>query len=462
MKILTHYIAPQILLIVAVDFALAIISLYVGYIVVRAFGFAAAMPGGAGLFARSALFAVAVNGGIAATGLYSIQQRYRAAAVVARMLIGIGFAALAIAVLDFLLRFTDSRPVWLIALGLSAILLGAARTLFTRHIDSEIFRRRVVVYGAGQRASRILELRRRSDQRGFRVVAFLPAEGDACVVDDDRVMLSDACPILDYVRRHGVSEIVVAADDRRRGLPVTDLLACKLSGIRVVDLLEFLERETGRLKVDMVSPGWVIFSSGFARTGRHQLSFRLLDLAVAGTLALLALPVAAIVVLAILLDDGRAILYRQRRVGLNGKEFVLYKFRSMRKDAEAGRGACWAAKNDQRVTRVGKYLRKYRLDELPQLVNVLKGDMSVVGPRPERPEFVRELSSTIPYYAERHCVKPGLTGWAQLCYPYGDCEQDARAKLEYDMYYVKNRSLAFNFMILLRTAEVVLWQKGSR
>jgi sugar transferase (PEP-CTERM system associated) len=230
----------------------------------------------------------------------------------------------------------------------------------------------------------------------------------------------------------------------------------------VIDLLEFMEQETGRIKVDMVNPAWLIFSQGFAGTGQDNIGFRLLDIVLALLLSILALPVGLFVALAILLDDGAPVIYSQRRIGFDGREFVLHKFRSMKEDAEAAGGAQWAAHGDDRVTRVGKWIRKIRLDELPQLINILKGDMSFVGPRPERPEFVGELARKIPYYHERHCVKPGLTGWAQLCYPYGASEEDAQAKLEYDMYYVKNRSLVFNLMILLQTVEVVLWQKGSR
>jgi len=234
-----------------------------------------------------------------------------------------------------------------------------------------------------------------------------------------------------------------------------------LSGIRVIDLLEFLERETGRVKVDLMGPAWLIFSSGFQRVEGRQPGFWLLDILACIVLSIFAVPLSIVIACAILATDGFPVLYQQRRVGLLGEEFNLYKFRSMRKDAEAN-GAVWATSDDDRVTPLGRILRKYRLDEVPQLFNVFRGDMSFVGPRPERPEFVAELAKKIPYYHERHCVKPGITGWAQLCYPYGASEKDALAKLEYDMYYVKNRSLIFNIIILLQTVEVVLWQKGSR
>jgi exopolysaccharide biosynthesis polyprenyl glycosylphosphotransferase len=211
-----------------------------------------------------------------------------------------------------------------------------------------------------------------------------------------------------------------------------------------------------------MNPSWIIFSDSFNRRNRDRWTFRALDLLVASCVLLVAWPVMIVIALIIALDDGRPIVYKQHRVGLNGREFRVYKFRSMRKDAEAAGAAIWAKVEDPRVTRVGHWLRKLRLDELPQLINVLRGDMSIVGPRPERPEFVEGLTKTIPYYHERHYVKPGITGWAQLCYPYGASEKDALGKLEYDLYYIKNRSIIFYLIILLQTAEVVLWQKGSR
>jgi sugar transferase (PEP-CTERM system associated) len=230
----------------------------------------------------------------------------------------------------------------------------------------------------------------------------------------------------------------------------------------VIDLLAFLERETGRVNVRLLNPSWFIFSDGFNPVRSTQVGFRVIDVVGSVLFFAVTLPIMLAIAVCIVIDDGRPVLYRQRRVGLHGEEFTLNKFRSMRKDAEGEGKALWADLEDSRVTRVGKWLRKTRLDEFPQLINVLRGNMSFVGPRPERPEFVAELARQIPYYHERHYVKPGITGWAQLCYPYGASERDALAKLEYDLYYVKNRSLIFNLIILLQTVEVVLWQKGSR
>jgi sugar transferase (PEP-CTERM system associated) len=258
--------------------------------------------------------------------------------------------------------------------------------------------------------------------------------------------------------------VVVAVDDRRNGLPIQELLDCKLRGTAVTDALSFFERETGRVNVDHLYPSWMIFSDGFIRNRIQALTQRGFDLIASTALLLITWPVMLVTAALIWIEDrGRhPILYRQTRVGYEGRAFEVLKFRSMRPDAEKDGRAVWAKEDDDRVTRVGAFIRKYRIDELPQIFNVLRGDMSFVGPRPERPTFVAELSQKIPYYRERHSVKPGITGWAQLCYRYGSTDEDALQKLQYDLYYVKNRSFLFDLMILLQTAEVVLWRQGAR
>jgi sugar transferase (PEP-CTERM system associated) len=252
-------------------------------------------------------------------------------------------------------------------------------------------------------------------------------------------------------------------DDRRRGFPIRELLDCRLAGIDVTELVSFLERETGRVRVDVLNPSWMIFGRGFRRDPLRLFSSRVTDLCVSLSVLLVSFPAMLLTILAIKIEDGwRApALYSQVRVGLGGRPFKVLKFRSMRQDAESS-GAVWAQRRDPRVTRVGAIIRKLRIDELPQVINVLRGHMSFVGPRPERPEFVQDLSEKIPYYVQRHCVKPGITGWAQLCYPYGSSEQDALEKLQYDLYYIKNNSLLFDLAILVQTAEVVLLGKGAR
>jgi len=399
-----------------------------------------------------------------AFGLYSLRQRARLAGLALRVAIALlgGFVITAT-------LFYVVPALWmgrgLVALAAIGGLCGVtvSRLIFSHVVDENLFKRRVLVYGAGESAAAIAGLRRRADRRGFVVTGFVPAHPTDRAVAHDRIV--DPCGSLVLLcQKLNVVEVVVAMDDRRNGFPIAELLKCRLAGVDVIELLTFLERETGRVRIDVLNPSWMIFGDGFRRDPLRLISCRALDLTGSLIALALALPFMLTTAMAIKLEDGwRApVLYRQRRVGLGGRPFDVLKFRSMRTDAEIDGRARWAQKRDPRVTRVGSLIRKIRLDELPQLLNVLRGQMSLVGPRPERPEFVAELAERIPYYVERHCVKPGITGWAQLCYPYGSSEQDALEKLQYDLYYVKNNSLLFDLAILLQTAEVVFLGKGAR
>ncbi len=460
MKLLGHYVYLPIALLAAVEFAVANLSFAVSAwlaVTVGAFDgtfWSVALPWGP-------LFAITVSIGMTAVGLYQAKQRLGIEGVLARIFVALGIAAICLALADLFFAVDLRGWIWAVGFGCCLLLLSATRAILWRWVDHETFQRSVLVYGAGSRAAALLKLRRRSDRRGFNIKAFVPAAGDERVLDDPRVT-SFQDSLVDYAAKENVDEIVVAMDDRRRGFPVSELLACKFKGMSVVDLLTFLERETGRVKVDLVNPAWLIFSEGFESQARKRLATRVADFASALLLLIVTSPIMVVVALAVFVDDGRPILYRQRRVGLVGRTFNLYKFRSMIKNAESDGKARWAGASDSRVTRVGSIIRKLRLDELPQLFNVLRGDMSIVGPRPERPEFVEQLAQKIPYYHERHSVKPGITGWAQLCYPYGSSDEDALEKLQYDLYYIKHKSLVFDLMVLLQTAEVVLWGKGAR
>jgi sugar transferase (PEP-CTERM system associated) len=399
-----------------------------------------------------------------ALGLYSSRQRARAAGLFVRLV-----AALAAAGIVMTSVFSLIPHLWLGrgVLGLSVLFAligtGFSRGVFVRIVDESLFKRRVLVYGVGQRTSAISSLRRRSDRRGFEIVGYVQPDGESVAVPVDRI-LDVSGGILELCNKFDVQEIVVAMEDRRRGFPILGLLECRLAGMEVTELLTFLERETGRVRIDVMNPSWMIFGEGFRRDPLRLFSSRALDLVASGLLVILSLPVMLFTMLAIKLEDGwRApIFYGQARVGLGGQTFTVLKFRSMRTDAERDGQAQWAQKSDPRVTRVGNVIRKLRIDELPQIFNVLTGHMSFVGPRPERPQFVAELAQKIPYYVQRHCVKPGITGWAQLCYPYGSSEQDALEKLQYDLYYIKNNTLLFDLAILVQTAEVVFMGKGAR
>jgi sugar transferase (PEP-CTERM system associated) len=461
MKLFGHHLPSPILVLAGAEFSLtAIAFLFASILSASSWSTSLALIDGD--VAKSAVgFSFAVVIGLTAMGLYQPKQRLGTEAVLVRLFVGLIAAAVGIAVIDFLFPLMVRKRVWAASFLLTSVLLGTSRAVFGRIVDTEAFRRRILIYGAGERAASLLKLRRRSDQRGFKIVGFVPAPGDRTRIADDRV-ISIPGTLLDFAQEHAVTEIVVAMDERRTGFPIKELLDCKFAGIAVVDLLNFLERETGRVKVDLVNPAWLIFSEGFARPPARSMLCRALDLSVASFLLLFSLPLMALVAIAILLEDGAPVLYRQSRVGLNGTVFTLYKFRSMVKNAESDGRPQWAGKGDPRVTRIGGVIRKLRVDELPQLFNVIRGDMRLVGPRPERPEFVECLARKIPYYHERHSVKPGITGWAQLSYPYGSSEEDAMEKLQYDLYYVKHRSILFDLMVMLQTVEVVLWGKGAR
>jgi len=404
---------------------------------------------------------------LGAVGLYSAHQRAEFNGVLSRAVVAFTVALLGLQLLSSVFPILQHSPqALLIAGSLSALSLGGIRYLFYRHCDGSLLVRRVLVVGTGKRARSIERLRRKSDRRGFRLMGFVNASGDAgsIHVSPDRIV-SSGQRFCRFALENHIDEIVVALDDRRQGaIPTDELLNCRMSGIDVTDLLDFFERETAKIRLDLLRPSWLIHSDGFRRHVLRDFAKRAFDLSLAAVLFVLTLPLLALTAAAVYLDSGGkgSVFYRQQRVGQNGKPFDLIKFRSMRMDAEKDGKARWASQNDPRVTRVGSFIRKYRLDELPQLWNVLRNDMSIVGPRPERPQFVDQLSRLSPLYKERHRVKPGIAGWAQLRYPYGASEQDSIEKLQYDLYYVKNHRLLFDLYILVQTVEVVLYSKGAR
>ncbi len=338
-----------------------------------------------------------------------------------------------------------------------------ARLVFVKLFKLDAMCRRVLLLGSGSRSARVegLELDEKG-QRKFNLVGCLPLTNADCCRDRTRI-LHDKGSILSVAKKYKIDEIVVGVRERRSGgLPADQLLECKLAGIEVVDLPSFYERETGQIQVESLNPSWMIFSDGFRRSPFKEVTKRTFDVAASGLLLLLTLPVMLVTALLVFLESGGPIFYRQERVGENGRIFKVLKFRSMRQDAERDGVPQWAKKQDDRATRVGKVIRLIRVDELPQVFNVFNGDMSFVGPRPERPFFVEDLSKKISYYPSRHAVKPGITGWAQIRYPYGATVEDAVQKLQYDLYYVKNHSLFLDLIILFQTAQVVLFGKGAR
>jgi len=412
---------------------------------------------------RTALVAICTTGAMAAFGLYQVHTRYSRMDLVLRLGMSFAFGGVALLVMYYVVPQTYiGRGVLAIALTLAFLMLLLLRLWMQRVFDGDSFKRRVLVLGAGRTADLInRRLRRRSDRHSFRLVGFLPAPGQQEVVDASLLVHSDL-DLVSLACERNIHEIVVAVDERRGGMPTDQLLACAQRGIRVTDLPDFFEREAGMIKLSVVEPSVLIFGGGFDHSLPRQLSKRFFDLVAASALLLVAWPFMLLVAACVWLESGAPVLYRQVRVGESGKRFELVKFRSMRIDAEKDGVARWADANDDRTTRVGRFIRKTRLDELPQLFNVLRGDMSFVGPRPERPQFVDQFNEQIRYYGIRHSVKPGLTGWAQLRYPYGASVTDAEEKLKFDLFYVKNQGLTFDLMILLQTVEVVLFGRGAR
>jgi sugar transferase (PEP-CTERM system associated) len=316
----------------------------------------------------------------------------------------------------------------------------------------------------GEKAQMIARLRRRTDFRGMSIVGYVDIGNGQKVVNRSKFVQLGGMSLHQYVDAHEIDEIIVALDERRNTVPINEILECKMKGVHVIDVQTFYERQLGKILLDSLHPSNLVFADGFTQAVLKPTSKRLFDILVSGALLILSLPIMVFVSVAIHIESGGrgSIIYRQERVGKDGRVFEILKFRSMREDAEKDGIARWAKSNDTRVTKVGAFIRKTRLDELPQLINVLKGDMSIIGPRPERPQFVKELLADIPYYALRHYVKPGLTGWAQICYPYGASIKDAKEKLQYDLYYMKNYSLFLDLTILLETVQVIIWGKGAR
>ena len=414
---------------------------------------------------RALLVALMVVLGMVALGLYQNHLRANWRGLFTRQAVGFVLGGSALLVLYYVIPPTYiGRGVLGIALMVGFVAVAAFRVVFLRLIDADLFKRRVLVLGAGARAAQLAQrMRRRSDCRGFRIIAYVPMGKEAVQVPANRLARPHGS-LFALARRMQVDEIVVGADDRRAGLPMEDLLECKQSGIAVVELADFFERESGQIRMNLANPSWLVFSDGFNTSPLRRLIKRSFDLAAALVMIALAWPLMLLTALAIRIESGAGapVFYRQERVGEHGRTFWLVKFRSMRTDAERDGVARFASTDDDRVTRVGRFIRKARLDELPQLWNVLRGDMSFIGPRPERPQFVDNFNANIRYYPLRHCVKPGLTGWAQLRYAYGASQEDAEEKLKFDLFYVKNHNLMFDLMILLQTVEVVLFGRGAR
>nr|WP_246350316.1 TIGR03013 family XrtA/PEP-CTERM system glycosyltransferase [Sphingobium boeckii] len=407
-------------------------------------------------------YAVALEMAMIAVGVYGSDALQSLRFAAARLLVSISLGIILLSALFFIVpSFSLWRSNLLYAMGLSAGMLIALRILLGKTLGGQAFKRRLVVLGAGPRAERVKALAR-VHNAGFVVVGYV-GMNDGPQLIPEAINRDAIYNLADHVVLLNASEVVLALEERRNALPLNDLLRIKTTGVHVNEISTFLERETGRIDLASVNPSWLIFSDGFS-SGRRLSSVakRLFDIAASALLLLLTGPLIVIAAILVKLETRGPAFYRQSRVGLFGQDFNILKLRSMRQDAEAGGRAVFAQENDPRITRVGRFIRKTRIDELPQTWSVLKGEMSFVGPRPERRQFVEDLEQKLPYYAERHMVKPGITGWAQINYPYGANLDDSRNKLEYDLYYAKNYTPFLDLLILLQTLRVILWPDGVR
>jgi sugar transferase (PEP-CTERM system associated) len=390
--------------------------------------------------------------------LYDPQRLPSSGETYFRLLVVLGVLSFVLAAAGYFLpSVLIGQGVFVTGLLILTLALLGWRSAYTWVIRQPYLRERVYVLGAGERAKRLVEVLRARKELGMDVVGWAGA-GDE--VSPKREAMARALSALGKDR--GVDRVIVAMSDRRGTMPVRELLELRLRGIKVEEATGLLEKVFGKIEVDELAPSWLIFSEGFRLNPTFLLVRRVVSTIVALTGLLLLLPLAPFIALAIKLTSPGPVLYRQKRVGRYGMVFNCYKFRTMRADAEGKAGPTWAGDNDPRVTTVGRFLRRSRLDEVPQLWNVLRGDMGFVGPRPERPEFVEWLSREIPYYHLRHIIRPGITGWAQVCYGYGASLEDSKEKLKYDLYYIKNISLSLDLVIILRSVKIVLLARGAR
>jgi sugar transferase (PEP-CTERM system associated) len=447
-RLFKHYVPYAVLLLGAIDFVLLMLAAEAGW-TLRLWQLAGSFDPGDDRLPNMFAFAAALQTAMVAVGVYGVDALQSVRFAIARLMVAVMLGIILLSLIFFIfppVSFWRSSLLYATFIGLAAMSL--VRIALKEVLGGEKFKRRVLVLGAGARAAQIAALAR-SRGAGFQVVGL--------------VDMNDSAGLPERLVRLGASEVVLALEERRNALPLGDLLRIKTTGVQIYDFSSFLERETGRVDLDSLNPSWLIFSDGFSAGRRaSRAGKRLFDVVASLFLLVLSTPLILLTALFVKLESRGPAFFRQRRVGLYGVPFDVIKLRSMRIDAEVGGKAVWAQKDDPRVTRIGRIIRKLRIDELPQAWSVLKGEMSFVGPRPERPQFVADLEARLPYYAERHVVKPGITGWAQINYPYGASIEDSREKLEFDLYYAKNYTPFLDLLILLQTARVILWPEGAR
>ena len=464
MRIANHHVPRISVFLLVLEFFMAIFSVYLAAMLrFSSSTYPYSLPHNNFLIA-AITFAVAITFSMSAFGMYNINYLNNLINTVLRLISSLALSFVLIILLFYLVPdLYLGRGILILVMMVSFLLILTARVLVLKSSDVALLKSRIVFLGCGELANECRKLAKCSNSYNqYCLVGFIPIEGELCKVPDSEILIKTE-QLTQFLLRNQVTEIVVAVGNKRGvQFPLQELLDCKLHGIRVTDATTFIEREAYQIRVEAMQPGWLIFGEGFNQSLFRRLRKRCFDLVASLSIFTLATPVMLLAVLLIYAEDRGPIFYKQERVGLNGQAYTVLKFRSMRTDAEASGLPQWATSNDPRITRIGRILRALRIDELPQVVNVLRGEMSFVGPRPERPYFVEQLCREIPCFNMRHSIKPGITGMAQVHYSYAASKEDTIQKLQYDLYYVKNNSLFLDILIMIETIQVVLFGKGAR
>lgn len=464
LKIANHYVSKIVFFLLFVEVLVLVGAAYAGAAVRFMDPAGAVQPQFEHFFLSALAFATAIVFSMSAMGMYQLNftEGLRNPFFLKLMpSFAMGFVILTL-IFYVAPELQIGRGVLLAVFVIAAGGIFLARMVFFKTSELRFLESRIIFLGGGPLAKECSDLAiQNTSYHKYDIAGFvaIPAE-EVCVPTNKLLKMREGESLAALATAHNVEEIVVSVQNRRGGFPIKDLLECKLQGIKVTDAANFFERESCQIRVDSLQPSWLVFGGGFDQSFIRIFMKRAFDLVCSGMILLATFPVMLLTALAIWLEDRSPIFYQQERVGLDGHPFNVLKFRSMRNDAEKGGKPQWAAQNDPRVTRIGNFIRKTRIDELPQILNVFKGEMSFVGPRPERPYFVEQLIEVVPYYNVRHSIKPGITGWAQVRYGYGASADDALQKLQYDLYYVKNNSLFLDILILIDTLKVVLFRSG--
>jgi sugar transferase (PEP-CTERM system associated) len=462
-RISNHYVSKIVFVLLFVELLVLLGAAYIG-VALRMMEYEGSIHQLDHLFTSAFAFAVAIIFSMSAMGMYQLDYDEGLRHPFFMKLMPsfvMGFIILAL-VFYMAPELYLGRGTMLLVFALAGCGIFLARMVFFKTSEARLLQTRIMFLGGGPLARECSDLAtRKSRYHKYEIAGFIPNPNEElCVSSAKLLAMREGDSLVSLARKNNVSEVVVSVQNRRGGFPIKELLDCKLQGIKVTDAATFFERETCQIRVDSLQPSWLVFGGGFDQSFVRTFMKRSFDLVCSCIILVMTFPLMLAAALAVWLEDRGPVFYSQERVGKDGKIFRVHKFRSMRADAEKNGKPQWAAQNDPRVTRVGNFMRKTRIDELPQILNVFKGEMSFVGPRPERQYFVEQLIEVVPYYNVRHSVKPGITGWAQVRYGYGSSAEDALQKLQYDLYYVKNNSLFLDILILINTLKVVLFRSG--